>query len=72
MLGSDNIKKQIIRKKNEFSNKNENKNLQALKIFRTQSMLVSDNVSVRQCQDLVNARVTECQSQTIGAEHKLF
>ena len=44
-------------KKNENSNKNENKEFSDLKNFRIQSMSVSDNVSVRQCQDLVNVRV---------------
>ena len=35
-------------------------------------MSESDNVRVRQCQDLVNVRLRESQSQTIIAEHKLF
>ena len=33
------------------------KRFSALKNFRTQSMLVSDNVSVRQWPDLINVRV---------------
>ena len=49
-------------KKNEISKKkkkkrNENTKFSELKKFRTQSTSVSDNVSVRQCQDLVNVRV---------------
>ena len=45
------------RKSNQKNKKNENKESSELKIFRTQSMLVSDNVSHRQCRDLVNVRV---------------
>ena len=50
------IKKHI--KKKEISKKNEIKKFEELKNFSTQSMSVSDNVSVRQCQDLVNVSVT--------------
>ena len=32
----------------------------------------TDNVRVRQSQDLVNAKVRECQIQAIYAQHKLF
>ena len=42
------------------------------KILRTIKFKKSINVSVRQCQDLVNVRIRECQSPTISAEHKLF
>ena len=45
------------RKSNQKKKKNENKESPELKIFRTQSMLMSDNVSVRQCRELVNVRV---------------
>ena len=45
------------RKSNQKNKKNENKESSELKIFRTQSTLVSDNVSDRQCRDLVNVRV---------------
>ena len=45
------------RKSNQKKKKNENKESSELKIFRTQSMLVSDNVSDRQCRDLVNVRI---------------
>ena len=50
------------RKSNQKKKKNENKESSELKIFRTQSMLVSDNVSDRQCRDLVNVRVRQCQN----------
>ena len=53
-------------KKNENSNKNENKEFSELKNFRIQSMSVSDNVSVRQCQDLVSVSVTQCQCETLS------
>ena len=45
------------RKSNQKKKKNENKESSELKIFRTQSMSVSDNASVRKCRDLVNLRV---------------
>ena len=43
-------------KNNEISKKkeNENKNFSELESFRTQSMSVSENLSVRQCLDEVN------------------
>ena len=53
-------------KKNEISKKNENKKLSELKYFRIQSMSVTDNVSLRQCQDLVNVRIRQCQCQTMS------
>ena len=44
-----------------LNKKNENKIFSELKNFRTQSMSVSDNVSPRQCQDVVNVSVRQCQ-----------
>ena len=51
------IKKNL--KTNEISKKKKKlkKNFSALKNFRTQSMSVSDNVSVRQWPDLINVTV---------------
>ena len=46
---------QISKKKKK--KKNEIKKCSEVKNFITQSMSVSDNVSVRKCQDLVNVRV---------------
>ena len=46
--------------------KNEKKKFSELKNFRTQSMSVSDNVSVGQCQDLVNVSVRQYQCQTMS------
>ena len=44
-------------KKKKKKKKSEIKKFSELKNFITQSMSVSDNVSVRKCQDLVNVRV---------------
>ena len=52
--------------KSQKKKKNENKKFSELKNFQTQSMSVSDNVSIRQCQDLVNFRVRYCQSQIMS------
>ena len=49
------IKKNL--KTNEISKKKLKKIFSALKNFRTQSMSVSDNVSVRQWPDLINVTV---------------
>ena len=49
------------KKQNEKKKRNENKKFSKLKNFRTQSISVSDNLSVRQSQDLVNIRFRECQ-----------
>ena len=40
-----------------LNKKNENKIFSELKNFRTQSMSVSDHISPRQCQDVVNVSV---------------
>ena len=44
-----------------LNKKNENKIFSELKNFRFQSMSVSDNISPRQCQDVVNVSVRKCQ-----------
>ena len=46
-----------ILRNNEISKKNENSKFSNLKNFRTQSMSMSGNVSVRQCQNPGNVRV---------------
>ena len=51
------MKSQKEMKSQKWKKNNENKKFSELKNFRTQSMSVSDNVSVRQSQDLVNVRV---------------
>ena len=50
--------KNKISKKMKFKKKkNEHKEFSEVKNFSTQSMSVPDNVSVRQCQDLLNVSV---------------
>ena len=51
------IKKNLKKNKISKKKKNENKKFLELTNFRTQSMSVSANVSVRQSQDLGNATV---------------
>ena len=46
--------------------KNENKIFSELKKWRTESISVSDNVSPRQCQDVVNVSVRQCQCAIIS------
>ena len=53
-------KKKKNLKKNQISNKMKSKN------FRTEWMSVSDDVRVRECQDLANARDRQCHSQIIS------
>ena len=54
-------------KGNEISQKTENKNFSELKNFKTQAMSKSDNVSVRQYQEL-----KQCQCQTVSALHNIM
>ena len=46
--------------------------MKSKKKIKTKNFQNTLNVSARQCQDLGNVRVRECQSQTICAQHKLF
>ena len=56
------MKSQKEIKSQKWKKNNENKNFSELETFRIQSMSVSDNVSVRQSQDLVNVRVRSCHN----------
>ena len=51
------MKSQKEMKSQKWKKNNENKNFSELENFRIQSMSLSDNVSVRQSQNLVNIRV---------------
>ena len=53
-----NSQKNEISKNLKSQKRNENKNFSELKNLRTQSMSVSDNVCLRQCQDIGNVRMT--------------
>ena len=65
-MKSQKKKRGLKKMKSQKKKKNENKKFSELKNFQTQSMSVSDNVSIRQCQDLVNFRVRYCQSQIMS------
>ena len=51
----------------EISQKTENKNFSELENLKTQAMSVSDNVSVRQYQEL-----KQCQCQTVSVLHNIM
>ena len=54
-------------KKNEISKKKKWKQkIFEYKNFRIHSVSVTDNGSLRQCQDLVNVGVRQCQCQTMS------
>ena len=59
-------KNEISKEKMKSQKKYEIKKFSALKSFGTQSVPVSDNVTVRQCQDLVNVSVTQSQCQIMS------